>query len=71
MLRLLVPANFVRSSPNLVALMTEATRASETSVFTGATLRNIPEDGILQGCLLLTSRVVDRYELSVGLHKAP
>jgi hypothetical protein len=45
MLRLVVTAD-VRSSRILIALMIEAIRSSETSVFTRAILRNIPEDGI-------------------------
>jgi hypothetical protein len=44
MLRSLVTANVVPSSPIFVTLTMEAIRAFETSVLTSA---NIPEDGIL------------------------
>jgi hypothetical protein len=46
-LRLLVMANVVPTSPILVTMMMEAPRSFETSVLTRATRRNIPEHGII------------------------
>jgi hypothetical protein len=45
--QLLVTANNVPTSPILVTLMMVAPSSSQTSVFTRATWRDIPEDGIL------------------------
>jgi hypothetical protein len=47
-LRLLVTANVVPSSPILVALIKETLRSSDTSVLSTVTFLNIPRDGILQ-----------------------
>jgi hypothetical protein len=46
-LQMLVIANGGPSSPIFVTLIMEKLRSSETSVFTTATWRNIPEDGSL------------------------
>jgi hypothetical protein len=46
--RFLVTANVLPSSPILVTLMMESIHSPETSVFTRATRRNMPEDGIVQ-----------------------
>jgi hypothetical protein len=65
--RLLATANVVPSSLILVTLMLEALSASETSIVTRATRRNIPEDVIFHSHrrenLNLTGYHVSKYNL--------
>jgi hypothetical protein len=66
LLRLLLTANVIPSSPILVTLLKEAKYYSDTSVFTGVTRLNISEDGIIQsdrgGCKLLNSLLMEENQ---------
>jgi hypothetical protein len=74
--RLLVTASVVPSSPILVTLMKEAQISSKTSVLTGATRPNIPEDAILQSWSLIPEKeygfsFVHSVHTGSGAHPAP
>jgi hypothetical protein len=71
--RLLVTANVVPSSPNLVTLMMEELGSSETSVPARAALRNIPEEGIPHShcCGNLKSYIVLCYFSSAVTNQLP
>jgi hypothetical protein len=60
-LRLLVIANVVPSSPILVTLMMQTIRSSETLILTRTTRRNIPEDGILQRAGNISAQNINTY----------
>jgi hypothetical protein len=65
LIQLLVTAKVVPSTPILVTLMMEATRSSETSVLTRATLRNIQESCIVH------SRSVLRLQVTANVPSSP
>jgi hypothetical protein len=56
-IRVLVTANIVPSSPFLVTLMMEVLCFSETPVLTRVTQHNIPEDGILHSSFFVYIKI--------------
>jgi hypothetical protein len=66
MVRLLVTANVVSSSPILVTLRIEVIRSYETSVLTRATRHHIREEGSLRQNSVLPSATTPILSLHVG-----
>jgi hypothetical protein len=65
MLRLLVTANVVPSSPILFTLMMETTSFSETSVLIRATRCKIPEGGILDSLMFRGRWILLNFDIYI------
>jgi hypothetical protein len=64
--RLLLPVHAGSSLADFSTLKMEALHSSEMMVYTRSTRRHIPEEGILQYCLVLQMSVVSRLSKSTG-----